>query len=119
MALLQISEPGQSPNPHQRRIAVGIDLGTTHSLVASVRTGVVFETATGVLLVAGVAAAVGAATAFSAVALSTTTCAVIAASAPIVPHVGERRVWDPPTTVQAWPPLPTSASLRWTAAGGW
>ncbi|MFH7043873.1 Fe-S protein assembly chaperone HscA [Paucibacter sp. JuS9] len=40
MALLQISEPGQSPNPHERRIAVGIDLGTTHSLVASVRSGV-------------------------------------------------------------------------------
>ncbi len=40
MALLQISEPGQSPNPHQRRIAVGIDLGTTHSLVASVRNGI-------------------------------------------------------------------------------
>jgi len=40
MALLQISEPGQTPNPHQRRIAVGIDLGTTHSLVASVRHGV-------------------------------------------------------------------------------
>jgi len=40
MALLQISEPGQSPNPHQRRIAVGIDLGTTHSLVACVRHGV-------------------------------------------------------------------------------
>lgn len=40
MALLQISEPGQSPSPHQRRIAVGIDLGTTHSLVASVRNGV-------------------------------------------------------------------------------
>lgn len=40
MALLQISEPGQSPNPHDRRIAVGIDLGTTHSLVASVRNGV-------------------------------------------------------------------------------
>ena len=40
MALLQISEPGASPNPHQRRIAVGIDLGTTHSLVASVRNGV-------------------------------------------------------------------------------
>ena len=40
MALLQISEPGQSPNPHQRRIAVGIDLGTTHSLVAVVRNGV-------------------------------------------------------------------------------
>jgi molecular chaperone HscA len=40
MALLQISEPGESPNPHQRRIAVGIDLGTTHSLVACVRHGV-------------------------------------------------------------------------------
>ncbi|WP_295504651.1 Fe-S protein assembly chaperone HscA [Limnohabitans sp. Rim8] len=40
MALLQISEPGQSPDPHQRRIAVGIDLGTTHSLVASMRSGV-------------------------------------------------------------------------------
>jgi molecular chaperone HscA len=39
MALLQISEPGQSPDPHQRRIAVGIDLGTTHSLVAAVRNG--------------------------------------------------------------------------------
>ena len=40
MALLQISEPGQSPNPHQRHIAIGIDLGTTHSLVAAVRNGV-------------------------------------------------------------------------------
>ena len=40
MALLQISEPGQSPNPHERRIAVGIDLGTTHSLVAALRNGV-------------------------------------------------------------------------------
>ncbi|MCX7233436.1 MAG: Fe-S protein assembly chaperone HscA [Burkholderiales bacterium] len=40
MALLQISEPGASPDPHQRRIAVGIDLGTTHSLVACVRHGV-------------------------------------------------------------------------------
>jgi len=39
MALLQISEPGQTPDPHQRRIAIGIDLGTTHSLVASVRSG--------------------------------------------------------------------------------
>lgn len=37
MALLQISEPGQSPEPHQRKIAVGIDLGTTNSLVASIR----------------------------------------------------------------------------------
>ena len=40
MALLQISEPGQAPDPHQRRIGVGIDLGTTHSLVAAVRNGV-------------------------------------------------------------------------------
>ncbi|MEO7854166.1 MAG: Fe-S protein assembly chaperone HscA [Rubrivivax sp.] len=40
MALLQISEPGQSPDPHQRRVAVGIDLGTTNSLVAAVRNGV-------------------------------------------------------------------------------
>jgi molecular chaperone HscA len=40
MALLQISEPGQSPDPHQRRGVVGIDLGTTHSLVAAVRHGV-------------------------------------------------------------------------------
>jgi molecular chaperone HscA len=40
MALLQISEPGANPDPHQRRIAVGIDLGTTHSLVAAVRSGV-------------------------------------------------------------------------------
>ena len=37
MALLQISEPGQTPAPHQRRRAVGIDLGTTNSLVATVR----------------------------------------------------------------------------------
>jgi molecular chaperone HscA len=40
MGLLQISEPGQSPDPHQRRVAVGIDLGTTHSLVAAVRHGI-------------------------------------------------------------------------------
>ncbi len=40
MALLQISEPGESPEPHQRRLAVGIDLGTTHSLVATVRSSV-------------------------------------------------------------------------------
>ncbi len=40
MALLQISEPGASPDPHTRRLAVGIDLGTTHSLVAAVRNGV-------------------------------------------------------------------------------
>ena len=37
MVLLQISEPGQTPEPHQRRLAVGIDLGTTNSLVATVR----------------------------------------------------------------------------------
>ena len=40
MALLQISEPGMAPAPHQRRLAVGIDLGTTNSLVAAVRSGV-------------------------------------------------------------------------------
>ena len=40
MALFQISEPGQTPAPHERRIAVGIDLGTTNSLVACVRSGV-------------------------------------------------------------------------------
>jgi molecular chaperone HscA len=40
MALLQISEPGQSTAPHQHRLAVGIDLGTTNSLVATVRSGV-------------------------------------------------------------------------------
>ncbi|WP_222909108.1 Fe-S protein assembly chaperone HscA [Pseudomonas sp. DNDY-54] len=40
MALLQIAEPGQSPQPHQRRLAVGIDLGTTNSLVATLRSGV-------------------------------------------------------------------------------
>jgi molecular chaperone HscA len=40
MALLQISEPGQSPEPHQHRLAVGIDLGTTNSLVAAVRNGI-------------------------------------------------------------------------------
>jgi len=39
MALLQISEPGQAPDPHARRIGIGIDLGTTHSLVAAVRHG--------------------------------------------------------------------------------
>ena len=39
MALLQISEPGQSPQPHQRKHAVGIDLGTTNSLVATIRSG--------------------------------------------------------------------------------
>ena len=40
MALLQISEPGMSTAPHQHRLAAGIDLGTTNSLVASVRNGV-------------------------------------------------------------------------------
>ena len=39
MALLQISEPGAAPDPHEARLAVGIDLGTTHSLVATVRSG--------------------------------------------------------------------------------
>ena len=37
MALLQIAEPGQSTDPHHHRLAVGIDLGTTNSLVATVR----------------------------------------------------------------------------------
>ncbi len=40
MALLQIAEPGQSTAPHQHRLAVGIDLGTTNSLVATMRSGV-------------------------------------------------------------------------------
>ena len=40
MALLQISEPGMAPAPHQRKLAVGIDLGTTNSLVAAVRNSV-------------------------------------------------------------------------------
>jgi len=40
MALLQIFEPGEAPAPHQRRVAVGIDLGTTNSLVAAMRNGV-------------------------------------------------------------------------------
>ncbi len=39
MSLLQIAEPGQSAAPHQHRLAVGIDLGTTNSLVAAVRSG--------------------------------------------------------------------------------
>src|SRR3954454_9792353 len=39
MALLQISEPGMSPAPHEQRLAAGIDLGTTNSLVATVRSG--------------------------------------------------------------------------------
>ena len=39
MALLQISEPGQSPLPHQNKYAIGIDLGTTNSLVSIVRSG--------------------------------------------------------------------------------
>ncbi|NOT15162.1 MAG: Fe-S protein assembly chaperone HscA [Methylotenera sp.] len=39
MALLQISEPGQSAAPHQHKLAVGIDLGTTNSLIATVRSG--------------------------------------------------------------------------------
>lgn len=40
MALLQISEPGQTPEPHQLKRAVGIDLGTTNSLIATVRSGI-------------------------------------------------------------------------------
>lgn len=39
MALLQIAEPGQSAAPHQHKLAVGIDLGTTNSLIATVRSG--------------------------------------------------------------------------------
>lgn len=39
MALMQIAEPGESPDPHKRKLGVGIDLGTTHSLVAAVRSG--------------------------------------------------------------------------------
>jgi len=39
VALLQISEPGMSPAPHEQRLAVGIDLGTTNSLVATMRSG--------------------------------------------------------------------------------
>ncbi|UAX43242.1 Fe-S protein assembly chaperone HscA [Pasteurella canis] len=41
MALLQIAEPGQSAAPHQHKLAVGIDLGTTNSLIATVRSGTV------------------------------------------------------------------------------
>ena len=40
MALLQIAEPGQSRNPHERRIAIGIELGTTNSLVASMKNAI-------------------------------------------------------------------------------
>ncbi len=39
MALLQIAEPGQSTVPHEHRLAAGIDLGTTNSLIASVQSG--------------------------------------------------------------------------------
>ena len=39
MALIQITEPGQAVDPHQRKRAAGIDLGTTNSLIASVREG--------------------------------------------------------------------------------
>ena len=41
MALLQITEPGQAADPHQRKRAAGIDLGTTNSLIASVREGMI------------------------------------------------------------------------------
>ena len=40
MALLQIAEPGEAPAPHRHRLAVGIDLGTTNSLVATVRNSI-------------------------------------------------------------------------------
>ena len=40
MALLQLTEPGMSTAPHQHRLAVGIDLGTTNSIVATVRNGI-------------------------------------------------------------------------------
>jgi len=40
MALLQIAEPGRAAAPHQHRLAIGIDLGTTNSLVATVRSAV-------------------------------------------------------------------------------
>ena len=40
MALLQIAEPGMAPAPHERRLAIGIDLGTTNSLVAAIRHGI-------------------------------------------------------------------------------
>lgn len=39
MALLQIAEPGQSAAPHEHKLAIGIDLGTTNSLVATVQSG--------------------------------------------------------------------------------
>ncbi len=56
MALLQISEPGQSTAPHQHRFAAGIDLGTTNSLVATVRSGEasVLSDASGVAIVPSV-----------------------------------------------------------------
>ena len=44
MALFQIAEPGESAAPHEHRLAVGIDLGTTNSLVASVISGSVKKT---------------------------------------------------------------------------
>ena len=40
MALFQIAEPGEAPAPHEHKLAVGIDLGTTNSLVATVRSGI-------------------------------------------------------------------------------
>jgi molecular chaperone HscA len=56
MALLQIAEPGQTTAPHQHRLAVGIDLGTTHSLVATVRSGrpVILADESGALLLPSV-----------------------------------------------------------------
>lgn len=56
MALLQIAEPGQSQAPHQHKLAIGIDLGTTHSLVATVQSGLprVLPAADGSLLLPSV-----------------------------------------------------------------
>ncbi len=56
MALLQISEPGQSPTPHSRKFVAGIDLGTTNSLIATVRDGqvVVLPDAAGEVLLPSV-----------------------------------------------------------------
>ncbi len=56
MALLQISEPGQSPDPHTRKFVAGIDLGTTNSLIATVREGevVVLPDASGDVLLPSV-----------------------------------------------------------------
>jgi molecular chaperone DnaK (HSP70) len=52
MALLQIAEPGMSLAPHQRRVAIGIDLGTTNSLVALVRNAANIAGCTGAGIIA-------------------------------------------------------------------